>query len=57
MKNQSLNQTNELQAIVHEMSQKFMSLVKKIQVVAFINKLPPSWKEFGLFLKHKRAFH
>ncbi|GMQ05992.1 hypothetical protein CsSME_00050763 [Camellia sinensis var. sinensis] len=49
-----ISQVQELQLILHEIHTEGMSLSKSFQVAAIIEKLPPSWKEFKNYLKHKR---
>ncbi|KAM1167447.1 hypothetical protein ACFX19_030003 [Malus domestica] len=49
-----INQVQELQLILHEIHAEGMSLSETFQVAAVIEKLPPSWKEFKNYLKHKR---
>ncbi|XP_070030548.1 uncharacterized protein [Nicotiana sylvestris] len=43
-----ITQVHELQVIVHDL------LAEAFQVAAFIEKLPPCWKDFKNYLKHKR---
>ena len=40
--------------ILHDIHVEGMSLNESFQVVAIIEKLPPLWKEFKNYLKHKR---
>ena len=40
--------------ILHDIHAKGMSLSDSFQVAAIIEKLPPLWKEFKNYLKHKR---
>ncbi|XXG72623.1 hypothetical protein AAC387_Pa07g1680 [Persea americana] len=49
-----INQVQELQVILHEIHAEGMSLSKSFQVAAIIEKLPPLWKDFKNYLKHKR---
>ena len=49
-----LEQVQELQIILHEIHAERMSLSESFQVAAIIEKLPPSWKDFKNYLKHKR---
>ncbi|KAK4280476.1 hypothetical protein QN277_012099 [Acacia crassicarpa] len=49
-----VSQVEELQLVVHEIHADGMSLSESFQVAAFIEKLPPSWKDFKNYLKHKR---
>ena len=48
------NQVQEIQVILHEMHVKGMMLSGTFQVVTIIEKLPPGWKDFKNYLKHKR---
>ncbi|XXG55184.1 hypothetical protein AAC387_Pa03g2908 [Persea americana] len=49
-----INQVQELQVILHEIHAEGMSLSESFQVTAIIEKLPPLWKDFKNYLKHKR---
>ena len=49
-----LSQVQELQVILHEIQAEGMSVSESFQVAAIIEKLPPSWKDFKNYLKHKR---
>ena len=49
-----MSQVQELQVILHEIHAEGMTLSETFQVAAIIEKLPPSWKEFKNYLKHKR---
>lgn len=49
-----INQVQELQVILHEIHAEGMSLSESFQVAAIIEKLPPLWKDFKNYLKHKR---
>ena len=49
-----LSQVQELQVVVHDIHAEGMTLSETFQVAAFIEKLPPSWKDFKNYLKHKR---
>ena len=49
-----LSQVQELQVILHEIHAEGMSVRESFQVAAIIEKLPPSWKDFKNYLKHKR---
>uniref|UniRef100_A0A7N2LHK6 Retrovirus-related Pol polyprotein from transposon TNT 1-94-like beta-barrel domain-containing protein n=1 Tax=Quercus lobata TaxID=97700 RepID=A0A7N2LHK6_QUELO len=49
-----LSQVQELQVILHEIHAEGMSVSESFQVAAIIEKLPPSWKDFKNYLKHKR---
>lgn len=48
------SQVEELQLIFHEIEAEKMVLSESFQVAAMIEKLPPSWKDFKNYLKHKR---
>ncbi|XP_057463836.1 uncharacterized protein LOC130753677 [Actinidia eriantha] len=49
-----ISQVQELQVLLHEIHVEGMSLSESFQVVAIIEKLPPSKKDFKNYLKHKR---
>ncbi|KAL5540606.1 hypothetical protein UlMin_043181 [Ulmus minor] len=49
-----INQVQEIQVILHEIHAKGMNLSETFQVAAIIEKLPPAWKDFKNYLKHKR---
>ncbi|XP_073304093.1 uncharacterized protein [Primulina huaijiensis] len=49
-----MSQVPELQLILHEINAEAMSLSESFQVAALIEKLPPLWKDFKNYLKHKR---
>ena len=49
-----VNKVQELQVILHVIHVKGMMLSETFQVVAIIEKLPPAWKDFKNYLKHKR---
>ncbi|XXG72565.1 hypothetical protein AAC387_Pa07g1633 [Persea americana] len=49
-----INQVQELQVILHEIHAEGMSFSESFQVAAIIEKLPPLWKDFKNYLKHKR---
>ena len=44
----------ELQIILSEILAKGIMLSETFQMVAIIEKLPPAWKDFKSYLKHKR---
>ncbi|XP_075087747.1 uncharacterized protein LOC142169740 [Nicotiana tabacum] len=48
-----ITQVQELQVIVHELIAEDMVINEAFQVAAFIEKLPPLWKDFKNYLKHK----
>ena len=49
-----ISQVQELQVILHEIHSEGMSFSDSFQVAAVIEKLPPLWKDFKNYLKHKR---
>ena len=49
-----ISQIQELQVIIHALHDERMTLSESFQVVAVLEKLPPSWKDFKNYLKHKR---
>ena len=49
-----LSQVQELQVVVHDIHAEGMTLSETFQVAAFIEKLPPSWRDFKNYLKQKR---
>ncbi|KAL2486766.1 zinc knuckle (CCHC-type) family protein [Abeliophyllum distichum] len=49
-----ISQIQKLQVILHEIHAEGMSLSETFQVAAIIEKLPPAWKDFKNYLKHKR---
>ena len=49
-----VSQIQELQVILHEIHTKGMMLSETFQVATIIEKLPPAWKDFKNYLKHKR---
>ena len=49
-----IKQVEELQVLIHELHAEGCSLNEHFQVGAIIEKLPPSWKDFKIYLKHKR---
>ncbi|PKI57989.1 hypothetical protein CRG98_021620 [Punica granatum] len=44
----------EFQVLLHEIQAEGMALSESFQVAVVIEKLPPSWKDFKNYLKHKR---
>ena len=44
----------DFKMVVHDIHAEGMTLSETFQVAAFIEKLPPSWKDFKNYLKHKR---
>ena len=49
-----ISQVQELQLILHEIHAENMILIESFQVAIIIENLPPSWKDFKNYLKHKR---
>ena len=49
-----ISQVQDLQVILHDIHAEGMSLSESFQVATIIEKLPPLWKEFKNYLKHKR---
>lgn len=50
-----ISQIQELQVIIHVQHNEGMSTLSELfQVATTIEKLPPSWKDFKNYLKHKR---
>ncbi|KAL5736364.1 hypothetical protein ACOSQ2_031152 [Xanthoceras sorbifolium] len=49
-----ISQVEKLQVILHEIHSEGMVLSETFQEVAVIEKLPPAWKDFKHYLKHKR---
>ncbi|XP_073064121.1 uncharacterized protein [Primulina eburnea] len=49
-----ITQVQELQVIFHEIHGEGMTLSQSFQVAAIVEKLPPAWKDFKNYLKHKR---
>ncbi|KAK4386219.1 hypothetical protein Sango_2492500 [Sesamum angolense] len=48
-----MNQVQEFQMILHDLHAEGMKLNESFQVAAMIEKLPPLWKDFKNYLKHK----
>jgi hypothetical protein len=49
-----LEQIQEIQIILHEIITEGHIISESFQVAAIIGKLPPAWKDFKHYLKHKR---
>ncbi|CAL8091268.1 unnamed protein product [Prunus armeniaca] len=49
-----VKQVENLQKIIHEILAEGMKINESFQVASLIEKLPPNWKEFKSYLKHKR---
>ncbi|KAK3016918.1 hypothetical protein RJ639_006523 [Escallonia herrerae] len=49
-----ISQLQEFQPMLHDIHAEGMVVGESFQVAALIEKLPPTWKEFKNYLKHKR---
>ncbi|XP_075077002.1 uncharacterized protein LOC142163771 [Nicotiana tabacum] len=49
-----ITQVQELQVIIHDLLAEGLVINEAFQVAAIIEKLPPLWKDFKNYLKHKR---
>ena len=49
-----MSQVEALQLIINELDANGMLLVEPFQVAAIVEKLPPGWKEFKSYIKHKK---
>lgn len=49
-----MSQVHELHVIYHEISVEVMKTPKDFQVAIKIEKFPPAWKDFKIYLKHQR---
>ena len=49
-----VSQVQELQMIIHDSHSEGMVINESFRVAAVIEKLPPGWKDFKNYLKHKR---
>ena len=49
-----VSQVQEIQVIPHEIHYEGMIVSESFQVVVIIKKLPPAWKDFKNYRKHKR---
>ncbi|XP_073138849.1 uncharacterized protein [Henckelia pumila] len=47
-------QVQEIQVILHEIHAEGMTLRESFQLEAIVEKLPPAWKDFKNYLKHKQ---
>ncbi|CAL2246166.1 unnamed protein product [Prunus armeniaca] len=52
--NTIIKQVEELQILIYDSLAVGCSINKHFQVGAIIEKLSPSWKDFKIYLKHKR---
>ena len=48
-----VTQVQELQVIIHDLIAEGLIVNDAFQVTAIIEKLPPLWKDFEYYLKHK----
>lgn len=48
------SQVQDMQLILHDLDAEGMKLNESFKVAAVIEKLPPSWKDFKNYLKHKQ---
>ena len=46
--------SQEFQLILHEIEAEGMNLPETFQVATIVEKLPPAWRDFKNYLKHKR---
>ncbi|XP_073120475.1 uncharacterized protein [Henckelia pumila] len=49
-----ISQVQEIQVILHEIHAEGMTLRESFQMAAIVEKLPPAYKDFKNYLKHKR---
>ena len=49
-----IKQVEEIQVLIHELHAKGCAISEQFQVGSIIEKLPPSWRDFKVYLKHKR---
>ncbi|XP_073122037.1 uncharacterized protein [Henckelia pumila] len=49
-----MSQMQEIQIILHDLLAEGMEINEPFQVASIIEKLPPLWKDFKNYLKHKR---
>ena len=49
-----ISQVQEFQLILHEIEAESMILPETFQVATIVEKLPPAWRDFKNYLKHKR---
>ncbi|XP_073152208.1 uncharacterized protein [Henckelia pumila] len=49
-----MSQVQEIQIILHDLLAEEMEINEPFQVASIIKKLPPMWKDFKNYLKHKR---
>lgn len=49
-----ISQVQEIRIIIHDLLAEGIEINEPFQVEAIIEKLPPMWKDFKNYLKHKR---
>ena len=49
-----IKQVEEIQVLIHELHAEACAISEQFQVGSIIEKLPPSWRDFKVYLKHKR---
>ena len=49
-----ISKVQEFQLILHEIETEGMILPETFQVATIVKKLPPAWRDFKNYLKHKR---
>jgi len=49
-----ISQVEEFQLILHEIEVEGMNLPETFYVATIVEKLPPAWRDFKNYLKHKR---
>ena len=49
-----IKQVEEIQVLIHELHAEGCAISEQFQVGSIIEKLPPSWRDFKVCLKHKR---
>ena len=48
-----IKQVEEIQVLIHELHAEGCAISEQFQVGSIIEKLPPSWRDFKVYLKHK----
>ena len=49
-----IKQVEEIRVLIHELHAERCAISEQFQVGSIIEKLPPSWRDFKVYLKHKR---
>ena len=49
-----IKQVEEIQVLIHELHAEGCAISEQFQVGSITEKLPPSWRDFKVYLKHKR---